>query len=282
MKLFNTEPSNLLISFFFLSDAIGDIGSQIDNQQVRLNDLFLVLCHIFRPIPVTSYLASLITQTDESSSLIVLPKMKENHSELLKEYNRNVIKHFVKCTLSAHEINNTVSEYENILPYSDISIGSNNNNEELNNNNSNNNTLLNQLKESSSKLVIRSPFVALSGHNDEFETAQELADTCNLALPIELDQIPSSTLQDIRGNHMRLNAYAWDFLKHGNRKSLVHENGFKEANAWELIRDWDEILEKLTTYLSVLPKDDDRVKRVRLLFDFLRTDFHDKFERFNS
>jgi len=278
MKLFNTEPSNLLISYFFLSDAIDNIGNQVDNQLARLNNLFLVLCHIFRPIPVTAYLASHINQNDdEARSMIVLPELKEEHKNLLASYNQQIIQQFVKCILSAHEMEDTTANIQNSLPFSGSSVGTDSAPS------TSPDTLVGELQQTARKTIIRSPFVGLSGHSDEFASAQELADTCNLNLPIDIDQIPASSVQDVRGRYLHLNAYAWDFLKHGKRKLLVHENGFKEANAWELIRDWSEILQKLSLYLSGLPKaNDDRLKRVCQLFEFLNKEFLERFERFNN
>lgn len=298
MKLYNTEPSNLLMSYFFLSDTINDVCNQVDNQQARINNLFLLLCHIFRPIPVTPYLASLIKQSElDANSLIVLPSLHDNHQSLLQSYNSQIIQQFVKCILAAHEIhddeeeeeassdenNNSSSSRRAVLPFSGIFVGCKSNYFNENVLSKFPDSLTSKLHKSTRKVVIRSPFVALSGHSDEFQSAQELTDTCNLSLPIDIDQIPAFSVQDIRGRNLHLNAYAWDFLKHGKRQLLVHENGFKEANAWELIRDWSEILQKLSTYLTSLPtSDDDRLKRVCQLFEFLHKEFQEKFERFNN
>merc|ERR1712137_576539 len=283
MQLFNTEPSNLLISYLFLCDAIDDIANQVDNQQARLNSLFLLLCHVFRPIPVTAYLASHNSQVDEeANSLIVLPELKPEHVALLASYNRQIIQQFVKCLLAAHEMEDTTTQQQSSLPFSEVPVGCSPA-EFAEIIKSKPDSLVGKLNETARKIIIRSPFVSLSGHSDEFNSAQELADTCNLSLPIDIDQIPASSVQDIRGRYLRLNAYAWDFLKHGKRKLLVHENGFKEANAWELIRDWAEILQKLSLYLTGPPKaNDDRLKRVGQLFEFLHKEFQEKFDRFNS
>jgi len=279
MKLFNTEPANLLVSYFFLTASIDEISNSLSNQQDRLNDLLLVLCHIFRPIPVTPYMASFIRKDEDNNSLIVLPDLQPAHGALLRNFNQQILNQFVNCILSAHEIQGTELGQSHILPFSRQTPKS----AAVEGQSGAGDSLVGTLQQRARKLIVRSPFVGLSGHLDQFQTGQELADTCNLSLPIEFDQIPTQIIQDIRGRVLHLNAYASDFLKHGNRKLLVDENGFKEANAWELIHDWDEILNKLKGYLSALPsQDDDRLKRVSQLFEFLYTEFNSRFEKFNN
>merc|ERR1712130_279822 len=279
MKLFNTEPANLLVSYFFLTASIDEISNSLSNQQDRLNDLLLVLCHIFRPIPVTPYMASFIRKDEDNNSLIVLPDLQPAHGALLRNFNQQILNQFVNCILSAHEIQGTELGQSHILPFSRQTPKS----AAVEGQSGAGDSLVGTLQQRARKLIVRSPFVGLSGHLDQFQTGRELADTCNLSLPIEFDQIPTQIIQDIRGRVLHLNAYASDFLKHGNRKLLVDENGFKEANAWELIHDWDEILNKLKGYLSALPsQDDDRLKRVSQLFEFLYTEFNSRFEKFNN
>merc|ERR1712137_1007415 len=174
MKLFNTEPANLLVAYFFLTASIDEISNSLRNQQDRLHDLLLVLCHIFRPIPVTPYMASFIQRGDEEShSLIVLPDLQPAHATLLRDFNQQILNQFVHCILSAHEIQGTELTQSHILPFSGKMPSSQEITTTLSSSSSSSDdSLVSSLQQRARKLIVRSPFVGLSGHLDQFQTGK--------------------------------------------------------------------------------------------------------------
>jgi hypothetical protein len=82
-------------------------------------------------------------------------------------------------------------------------------------------SMVQSLHEHAIRSDARSPFVALSGHGDNFHTAEEMALTVRECIRLEPDLIPICGLHDVRGRPLQLNAYAWDFAKHGNLNHLL-------------------------------------------------------------
>jgi len=246
---------------------------------------------LIKPFPVTNYSASLIEKkalTTESD--VILNPLDSETESILNEYHQNTLQLFTNTFrqyYSTRDSHRTCTQ----LPFSDIPIGS----AEVD---PSGDSLLSSLRNARSKLVLRSPFVALSGHKDVFKTAGELASTSPLVIPIEADHIPSVLVEDIRGRKLKLSSYALDFFKFGSKKLLVNENGLKENVAWELLSYWVKFLgefykfplfnqpelnrvKELLEYLSGTPEQKDKYKKKKEGGAEPKPGFLRKFIRFN-
>ncbi|KAH6977816.1 hypothetical protein EDB82DRAFT_567453 [Fusarium venenatum] len=97
--------------------------------------------------------------------------------------------------------------------------------------------------------VIRSPFAALSGFTDEFDSIKEMCATVREGLFLEESAIPYLPVwpNDIS---VELNAYLYDFFKHGSLKVLVRDNLIKRSDVWFHLKDFSLVLKTIVTSLK--------------------------------
>jgi len=262
-NLFFAEPANFLLCHFLLSGVVDRICESSENQETRGNKLLHLLCYLIKPFPITNYSASLIENGVLSTeSDVILSPLDPKTEEILNSYHLQSLELFTNTfrkSYSAQEPHRSTTW----LPFSEIPIGTQNGSSIESGDSS---SLLGSLRDSRSNLILRSPFVALSGHYDRFRSAGELATTSPLVIPIEADHIPSVVIEDIRGRRLKLSSYALDFFKFGSKKLLVNENGLKENVAWELLRYWVSFLGDLYSFpLFNSPE----LIRVKELLEFL-------------
>jgi hypothetical protein len=77
---------------------------------------------------------------------------------------------------------------------------------------------------------IRSPFVALSGYGDEFDTIPDLCQTVRTGVFLEEAVLPHLQLQN--DMEVPLNAYLYDFYMHGDTNALYKANGIQKGEVW--------------------------------------------------
>lgn len=110
-------------------------------------------------------------------------------------------------------------------------------------------------------IVARSPFVANSGHGDNFKSIHELTQTVRLGLHLNEHAIPSlshltATSESQDGNSPKpehaLNAYLFDFYTHGQVSSLAAANGIRRGDVWYLLQDFTMTLMTVKASLEQL------------------------------
>jgi hypothetical protein len=103
-----------------------------------------------------------------------------------------------------------------------------------------------------------SPFAALSGIDEKFSSVLDLTDSIRWGLWLDQSIIPVThgELEDIHGQPLKINAYAFDFYKHGRYTLMMKDNGLRNTEAWALLKQWSLFLQELKTTLSqmVTPK----------------------------
>lgn len=82
--------------------------------------------------------------------------------------------------------------------------------------------------------VVRSAFVALSGHDDEFKSIAELCRTVRDGVFLESSAIPHVALYPQEAE-MPLNAYLYDFYRHGDVSTIEKANGVRRGDIWFLL-----------------------------------------------
>lgn len=78
--------------------------------------------------------------------------------------------------------------------------------------------------------IIRSPFVALSGHSDEFESISDLCGTVRSGVFLEEAVVPYLPIHP--ETTVPLNAYLYDFYKHGDVNALERANKIRKSDVW--------------------------------------------------
>lgn len=96
---------------------------------------------------------------------------------------------------------------------------------------------------------IRSSFVALSGHGDEFASISDLCRTTRGGVFLEEAVIPHL---DVYPDESKtpLNAYLYDFFMHGDIEALEKANGVKKSDVWFLLNDFSLVLATITASLA--------------------------------
>ncbi|EKJ72061.1 hypothetical protein FPSE_07764 [Fusarium pseudograminearum CS3096] len=97
--------------------------------------------------------------------------------------------------------------------------------------------------------VIRSPFAALSGFTDEFDSIKEMCATVREGLFLEESAIPYLPVC-LNDTSVELNAYLYDFFKHGSLKVLVRDNLIKRSDVWFHLKDFSLVLKTIVTSLK--------------------------------
>jgi hypothetical protein len=173
-------------------------------------------------------------------------------------------------------------------------------------------SLMSALQGASRQFDARSPFVATSGHADDFGSARALADSVRNGMFLDSKLIPVCMEDvDTRGQELNLNAYVVDFYKNQHFYSLLTDNRlsdcqckqrreetvtrdchllclmlglrvFSSAFAWNLLKSWSLLLSAITTALRTLstyvPKDlEPKVDPLVQSFDHLSTTFDQYF-----
>jgi len=91
-------------------------------------------------------------------------------------------------------------------------------------------------------VVVRSLFVANSGHGDAFQSISELAATSRSGIYLNEHAIPSMepfiAPREGHKNNFALNAYIYDFYIHGQVPILGIANGIREGDIWYLLEDF--------------------------------------------
>jgi len=104
------------------------------------------------------------------------------------------------------------------------------------------------LEQNSTPVVVRSLFVANSGHGDVFHSISELAATSRSGVHLNEHAIPSmehfvASRKGYKGG-FALNAYIYDFYMHGQVPTLAAANGIRRGDIWYLL---DDFILSLTT-----------------------------------
>ncbi|KAL8954203.1 MAG: hypothetical protein Q9193_007337, partial [Seirophora villosa] len=94
---------------------------------------------------------------------------------------------------------------------------------------------------------IRSPFVALSGHTDAFDSIASLCQTVRSGVFLEESVIPHLPLDTVAPP---LNAYLYDFYMHGNVDALETANGVRKSDVWFLLNDFSLVLSTVIASLA--------------------------------
>jgi len=90
-------------------------------------------------------------------------------------------------------------------------------------------SLVGDLKRMSINTAARSPFVAISGHSDNFSTVDDLVGSLQDGVYLDRSLVPVVT----ESSKTACNAYLTDYFKHAERAPLSQENGLRDASLYD-------------------------------------------------
>ncbi|KAJ5638305.1 DEAD/DEAH box helicase, partial [Penicillium lividum] len=242
--LYFTESSSFAFHAFlssgYFEDVCKDFGRAPESDKTTLRTLMLVMCHIFKRQRLRqSTLESYRTAEKSSSSIVVLPHLPKKAAESLKNHNRQVLDiytGYVSTFIDQH-----IKIPDCLLPLSHTKCGGDTSAVEVGVMKSHS---LNPTPE------IISPFYALSGQKDWCKDKSTVADLCETIRDgVWLEE---SVVPYVPGSSSRhpLNAYLFDFFKHGNVHELERANGVRRGDVWYELNDFSMILRVITASLG--------------------------------
>ncbi|KAI7914344.1 DEAD/DEAH box helicase [Pyricularia oryzae] len=202
-----------------------------------VRELMLVLSHLFCRQPVTRIGDTEWLQgvKESSSSIVVLPDLPPKALDLLREHNWETLAIF-KNYVQTYVCQNLADSPDDELPFSKYPAGSQGSGSHV--------------SQTRKAPEIRSPFAALSGFTDSFNSIQELCQTVREGVFLEESAVPYIKIYPDDTDGVPWNAYLYDFFMHGDLKALVTGNGIKEGDVWFRLKDFSLILATIITSLD--------------------------------
>lgn len=153
-----------------------------------------------------------------SPSIVFLPPLPPKAAQILREHNEDTLQVFT--TYVRTFVDQHVKEDDRKLPLTGIEVGGADENVTF--------------PGSLPPTKVRSAFVALSGHGDEFGSISELCRTTRGGVFLEEAVIPHL---DVYPDESKtpLNAYLYDFFMHGDLDALETANGVRKSDVWFLL-----------------------------------------------
>jgi hypothetical protein len=254
------EPYNLAFCYMLQRGVLHTVCRRTDKGLIAeetMHDLLVLLSFLFgrMKLHIPSYTARKETFTN---SKVLLPPLKPQFEESLKEFNTSLDANFASYLGSAARHYKEETEAE--LPVSGLKfqLGQENLGPGYN---------------------MLSPFAALAGKNNESVGKDEIqVIDSNIRTALLADTIPKVTLGD------SLNGYILDFYNHGIYKSLIKDNGVREGEVFNLLKEFMLVLNTISSSLQQMaPGDkDDKDREVDLLiqaFQQLADTFKLKFDK---
>jgi len=232
--LYYTEPSNLAVVALLRAGVIHEICSNKSMIQAKL-DLIILFCHLFGrrelpPIYTSKENLEAILRLTKSASKVVLPSLDNNARTVLAEHDKEILEIFTSyaSTFAIHSSSQLGDDDE--LPLSKLKYAGSRNGV--------GGTFQQYLEQNSTPVVVRSLFVANSGHGDTFHSVSELAATSRSGIYLSEHATPSMErfIASREGHKGRfaLNAYVYDFYMHGQVSTIAAANGIRRGDIW-----WD-------------------------------------------
>jgi hypothetical protein len=236
VHLYYTEPSNFALVVLLQKGILHNICGQRSAADAK-RDLITLLSHLFgrRYLPQSYTTPKNIRALKKGSpSRVVLPPLREDARSVLEEHDRDVLRIFSAYALTF------ASQYRDQLgPDCKLPLSL----RDYRGNSADENSLFRRhLRATAIPVVARSPFVANSGHDDDFRSVEELTRTVRQGIHLNEHAIPTleriTTVPDSGKGDLAVNAYLLDFYTHGQVAALASANGIRRGDVWFLLQDF--------------------------------------------
>jgi hypothetical protein len=212
------------------------------NEADTLRSLMLIMSHLFGRRPMRAAEKESEKEVIKlSSSVVFLPDLPKDVADVLNEHNQDILSTYhlyVRTYVDQH-----CHWADATLPFTKACIEPSDRTETISLT-----TILPPTK-------LRSPFVALSGHGDDFDSIFDLCGSIRDGVFLERAVIPYLDMGEESATP--LNAYLYDFYQHGQVAALQVANRIRRGDVWFALRDFSLILASLVTSLENLVKGGD-------------------------
>ncbi|KAL2374963.1 DEAD/DEAH box helicase, variant [Blastomyces gilchristii SLH14081] len=204
------------------------------SRKQKILTLMLIMSHLFgrrhlRP----SVLEHQQNAVKKSTSIIVLPPLPKRAATVLRRNNKEILKiysTYVKTFVDQH-----ITEPDHKLPLTGMKCGGD---------------AAVELGKGTppSPAKYTSAFYALSGHHDEWSDISDLCQKVRGGVWLEKAVVPYLGLPE--EDNLPLNAYLYDFFKHGNIDAIERDNDVRKGDIWFLLNDFSMVLATIVTSLE--------------------------------
>lgn len=216
--LYYTENSSFAFHALLSSGYLFRVCQNINRcPKYTLRNLMLLMSHVFGRLPLRlSTLESHRRSREKLSYVVVLPPLSKKAFNVLHKHNKqilNIYTGYLSTSIDKH-----VKCRESRLPLSGLKIGGNKSAADLG------------LVRPDTRLPvtkITSEFCALSGQGDKWDSVSDLCAVTRDEVWLEESVVP---YMPITPHKLPLNAYLYDFFKHGNVQQLEKANKIRRAD----------------------------------------------------
>lgn len=245
--LYYTEPSNFALVTLMRRGVVHQVCNQDSMEQAK-RDFLLLMCHIFgrRHLPPVYVSERGRALFNKSPSKVVLSRMPESARNALLEHDSEILRIFTGYAVAfAGRVHQSLGVDDRLLLSGCKFSGK-----------PSQSAFRTHLKDTHVNVTARSPFVANSGHGDQFGSVAELSQTCRSGLNLNEHGVPSMA-QFVRSpgedkDILPLNAYLLDFYTHGQPAALVAANGIRLGELWYLLEDFTLTLKTIRATIEHL------------------------------
>lgn len=201
-----------------------------------MRTLMIVMAHLFCRQNCRNVQQEFIESViKKSPSIVFLPPLPKKAAKILREHNKETLATY--CTYVETFAEQHIHEEERSLPLTRISVGGNGNEQAA------------AALDAAPATKSRSAFVALSGTGDDFDSIADLCTTVRTGVFLEQAVVPHMELYPDE-TKSPLNAYIYDFFRHGALEPLEAANGIRKSEVWFLLNDFSLILATIITSLA--------------------------------
>lgn len=176
----------------------------------------LVLSHIFGRQQCKRVDGEFVEEVvKRSPSIVFLPPLPKQAENTLRAHNNETLAIF--CTYLKTFADQHLKDPDDALPLSGIRIGRSD-------------EQFNMTPSANQHTVLRSHFVSLSGYGDEFDSISDLCGTVRSGVFLEEAVVPYLPVHP--ESTVPLNAYLYDFYKHGDLNALEKANKIRRSDVW--------------------------------------------------
>lgn len=236
--LYFTENSSFAFHALLKDGYFHKVCANIANDTAKenaLRELMLTMAHLFGRQYCRQADQEFVERViKRSPSVVFLPAMPTDAADLLRKHNQSTLdiyKAYVGTFAQQH-----LKEEDDALPLTQFKVGSGN-------------AVATQGLHVRAPTTVRSPFVALSGHDDTFESVHDLCTTVRSGVFLEESVIPYVSLYPDE-SELPLNAYLYDFFNHGDINAIVIANRIRRGDVWFVLNDFSMVLATIVTSLS--------------------------------
>lgn len=236
--LYYTEHSSFAFHALLRSGFFRNLCNEYrDDSKGLMETMMIVLAHLFGRIPLGSRFKDMVENAKkmDSPSGVILPNMPDEAARIVERHNQDSLvtyASYVDTFAKQHLV-----EDERELPLTSVKVGGEGNPE------------AGKLLGAKDPNVSRSAFVGLSGYGDNFETVSDLCETVRSGVFLEQSVVPHLELYPGE-TKTPLNAYLYDFFRHGSQIPLETANKIPRSDSWFFLNDFSLVLATIVSGLA--------------------------------